>query len=105
MPGSELDEDPVPLVRIQPAYPTAAFETGEEGYVTIEFTIGANGRPVEAIVTESSPPGVFDEAALRTLQRWLFRPGIKAGYRVPVRVTQTFDFSVAASNDELEEPR
>lgn len=89
----ELDEAPVILVRIHPAYPVAALEAGQHGSVTIEFTIGVDGRTSDAVITDSSPPNVFDEATLTALQKWLFRPGIKNGYRVSIRAVQVFSFN------------
>lgn len=105
VPADELDEAPVVLVRIHPAYPLAAFEAGQNGSVTIEFTVGVDGRTFDAVVIESSPPNVFDEAALRALQRWLFRPGIKNGYRVPVRAVQVFDFNLEEFIETLPAPQ
>lgn len=76
------DRDVVPLVRVDPDYPPRAKQRGIEGYVDLEFTIGPAGTVEDPRVIGSSPPTVFDRAALRAVRRWRYNPKIENG--VPV---------------------
>jgi len=57
-----------------PAYPPEAYENGIEGWVRVEGTIGPDGRIVDAAVVDSSPPEIFDEAALSAFRAWRYCP-------------------------------
>jgi protein TonB len=72
----------LPLVRIPPTYPPRALRERIEGGVTIEFTISVEGRVTDAVVVESSPPGVFDEAALQAISKWRYYPRVEDGVAV-----------------------
>ena len=65
--------DPVPIVRIQPNYPSDALAAGREGYVELEFTIAANGA-VKDVAVVSSTAADFEEPAVAALLRWRFLP-------------------------------
>jgi len=43
---------------------------------------------------ESDPPRLFDEAALRAIERWKFRPKIVDGTPVEQRAKQTIEFTL-----------
>lgn len=81
-------DTPAVLVRITPEYPEDA--DGVEGHVTLTFSLNDNGNPIDIRVVESEPPGVFDDAAVRALRYWLFRPDPDFTDR---RFRQTFEFS------------
>jgi len=86
--------DVVPLVRIQPQYPRDAAMNQIEGYVTIEFTIDETGSVRSPRVIDSSPPRVFDRAALRSILRWKFKPRVTDGVATSRVATQTIEFSL-----------
>jgi protein TonB len=89
-----FDTDVIPVVRVQPAYPRRAKQAGIEGYVTMEVLIRADGTVTRAKVMESDPPRLFDEAALRAIERWKFRPKIVDGTPVEQRAKQTIEFTL-----------
>ena len=89
-----FDTDVIPVVRVQPAYPRRAKQAGIEGYVTMEVLIRADGTVTRARVMESDPPRLFDEAALRAIERWKFRPKIVDGTPVEQRAKQTIEFTL-----------
>ena len=89
-----FDTDVIPVVRVQPAYPRRAKQAGIEGYVTMEVLIRADGTVTRAKVLESDPPRLFDEAALRAIERWKFRPKIVDGTPVEQRAKQTIEFTL-----------
>jgi TonB family protein len=63
-----------PVAPLDVSYPQRAFEAGQKGYVIVEFTLDATGRATNAHVVESSPPAVFDAAALQAVRRGRFDP-------------------------------
>jgi protein TonB len=76
------DTDVIPLVRIAPEYPPRALRRGIEGWVQVQFTITATGAVKDAKVVASEPPGLFDEAALKSIARWRYNPKIEGGVAV-----------------------
>lgn len=63
-----------PLHVTMPTYPRAALVDDVEGWVRLAYGIDAAGRTESIEVLESQPPGVFDTASVRALQRWRFPP-------------------------------
>lgn len=76
------DRDVVPLVRINPDYPQRALSRGIEGWVQVQFTISETGAVIDPIVVESSPKGMFDDAAIKAVSRWRYNPKIEGAVAV-----------------------
>jgi len=76
------DRDVVPLVRVDPQYPPKARQRRLEGWVDIEFTIGPAGTVANPKVIGASPPGVFEQSALRAIRRWRYNPKVVDGVAV-----------------------
>jgi protein TonB len=77
--GAGSDRDVMPLVRINPDYPPRALNRGIEGWVQVQFTITEQGTVTDAIVVDSSPKNIFDEAALKAISRWRYNPKVEGG--------------------------
>lgn len=60
--------------RTAPVYPAEAERKGVEGYAIVEFALTADGHTRDLRVTDSSPPGVFDDASLAAVRTWRFEP-------------------------------
>ena len=60
------------LAPLAVSYPQLALEAGQQGYVIVEFMLAADGHAGNARVVESSPPAVFDAAALQAVRRGRF---------------------------------
>jgi len=59
-----------------PIYPPRAANEGQEGSVSVLFTIGPDGRTVAPELTARSPWPLLNEAALKVIrERWRFAPG------------------------------
>lgn len=71
-----IDGDYLPLVKVAPTYPRRALRRGLEGWVIIEFTVDKTGKVVDPIVVESNPPNVFDNAALKAVLRFKYKPRV-----------------------------
>jgi TonB family protein len=86
--GTEL----VALRTPPPSYPSVAERRGIEGSVTIQIEIDTEGAVANAQVTHSSRPGIFEEAALRAIRRWRFRPVIRNDKPTRVKALQSIVF-------------
>jgi protein TonB len=89
------DTDTIPLVRINPEYPPRALARGLEGYVVVQFTITETGTTKDITVVESSS-SVFEDAAVRAVERYRYNPKIEGGVpveRVGIRVQLVFELS------------
>jgi protein TonB len=87
------DRDVVPLVRINPEYPTRARERGIEGWVQVMFTITPAGTVADPKVVDADPKGLFERAALEAIGRWKYNPKVVDGRpmeRRGVQVVLTF---------------
>lgn len=83
------DRDVIPLVRINPDYPARALSRGIEGWVQVQFTISETGSVIDAIVVDSSPKNVFDDAAIKAILRWRYNPKVEGAVAVQRKGVQT----------------
>lgn len=66
------DKKDEPRIKFFPQYPAEAAAQKIEGYVTLTFRVSKDGSVQNLKVTESSPPQIFDEAALAAVSKWSF---------------------------------
>ena len=62
----------------KPKYPPAARRAGQQGTVTLSFTIGSSGTVISARIAKSSGYTLLDNAALSTIRSWRFKPARNA---------------------------
>jgi TonB family protein len=84
----------VPISMDAPSYPTEAQRAGTVGYVTVAFTIRADGSVDDVEVVEDQPRGIFRRAAQRAVRRWRFEPIIVNGRATEYRVQHRIDFNL-----------
>ena len=84
----------VPLVIVKPIYPSRAASRGTEGWVKVEFTIQTDGSVDDAVVLQSEPEGIFDDAALAAINKWKFKEKMINGVAVPHRAVQLLQFKL-----------
>lgn len=94
MPGTQADGETFALTAIRPHYPRQAALNRIEGWVTIEFVVTAAGRVSDARVIAAEPAGIFDEAALKGISQWKFKPAMKNGQPISRRARQTLEFKL-----------
>jgi TonB family protein len=82
---------PTKIKDVKPVYPAIARSARVAGMVTIEATIGPDGKVIDATVVRSIP--LLDQAALDAVQQWEYTPTLLNGVPVPVRVTVTINFT------------
>lgn len=73
------DMDAIPLVRIAPEYPARAAQRGTAGWVLLEFTVTTAGATKDVRVVDADPPGTFDRAAIKAVERFKYRPKVVDG--------------------------
>jgi protein TonB len=63
-----------PIAQPLPKYPTVAETRGIEGRVVMSITIMPDGSVRDVRVVNAHPRGYFEDAAVRAVQRWRYRP-------------------------------
>lgn len=87
-----FDHEVVPRLVVAPDYPYQARVDGQGGEVTVELTVGNDGKVSAAQVVSAEPPQVFDQAALDAVTQWQFDPRTVACAPVSSQVRQVVKF-------------
>jgi TonB family protein len=82
---------PIKVTNVEPIYPAIAQSARVGGRVTIEATIGPDGKVSNAKVVQSIP--LLDQAALDAVRQWQYTPTLLNGVPVPVLVTVSINFT------------
>ena len=77
-----MDGDVTPIVQTKPEYPPRELSRGTEGWVRVQFSVTAIGTVRDAVVVDSEPGAVFDDAALKAIARWRYNPRVESGEAV-----------------------
>ena len=88
------DRDSSCYVLVAAPYPRQQLVDGVEGWVEVHFSVLADGSISDALVADSDPPRVFDNAALRSVYRWRCQPGVSDGVAVSRRVSRIIRFRI-----------
>ena len=91
--GTGADSDIVPMVRVNPQYPSRAAARGIEGWVLVRFTVTAQGTTKDIEVLDADPRGYFETASKSAVKRYKYRPQVRDGKAVEhpgVEVVLTF---------------
>jgi TonB family protein len=83
------------LKSVQPVYPPKALAAKMEGWVDVQFTVAASGKVQDAVVHTSSVPVVFDEAAVKAVLQWRYKPFLRDDKPVPVRTEIRIRFALS----------
>jgi TonB family protein len=86
---------PALVRRVDAVYPPEALAIGAEAEVTIEVTVGIDGRVSDPRVV-SSGGEAFDAAAVAAVRQWSFAPAREGDAPVAVRIRVPFSFRVPA---------
>jgi TonB family protein len=73
------------LKSVQPTYPMRAVNGKIEGWVDVEFTVAETGKVKDVSVHATSIPGVFEDAAIKAVSQWRYKPFMRDAKPVPVR--------------------
>lgn len=86
------DGEYLPIVKVQPQYPSRALSRGIEGYVIVEFTVTTNGSVRDPFVIEAwagrngnlSESTIFNNSAMKAALKFKYKPRVVDG--VPIEV-------------------
>lgn len=94
--GFASDGEYLPIVKVQPQYPSRALSRGIEGYVIVEFTVTTNGSVKDPVVVEAEPANIFDSAAIKAALKFKYKPRVIDGEPVEVPgVRNKITFAIA----------
>ena len=77
-----IQQQAMPIYRVEPRYPAKAKKRQVEGYVLIRFAIDPTGKPVDIEVQKSQPKYMFDREAIYAIKKWKYQPKIVNGKAV-----------------------
>jgi protein TonB len=92
---AQVDTPPQLIKAYPPHYPYMAKRDDITGSITLQFVVTKDGNAVDTTVVQSEPKGVFDQAALRAIEQYRFKPGTKDGKAVEVRVNLPIRFNLS----------
>jgi protein TonB len=95
--GATAAVDVVPAKIVRRVTPVAPFNIPKKtsGYVVLMFSINEKGRVSDVSVVESTPPGVFDDAAMTAVRKWVYEPRKENGVAVPSQSKARLVFAAA----------
>jgi len=74
------NNDAFKFVEAPTLYPVTAVTRGVEGFAVVEFTVGADGSILDAVLVEEGPEGYgFGRAALQAIVKFKYQPRIVDG--------------------------
>jgi TonB family protein len=78
---------------VAPEYPDRALTDRVSGSVTVQYIVDKKGYTKDVHAVQSTPPGVFDRAAISAIRDWRYRPAMYNGQpvEVPVRTLIRFE--------------
>jgi protein TonB len=82
--GTMQDGDYLPVVKVEPVYPSRALARRLEGWVLLRFTVTGSGAVRDIEVVESSDT-IFESSAIDAAGRFKYRPRIIDGQPIEVR--------------------
>jgi periplasmic protein TonB len=92
--GGDLETPPQPYVKSQPVYPSNLLSKGVGGKVEIACVIDAGGGVSSTKIRKSSGNSSLDEAALKAVRKWKFKPAVRGGKKVKATCVVPFNFEV-----------
>jgi periplasmic protein TonB len=91
MPFVAIETQPELIHREAPVYPELAKKMGIQGRVTIEVSIDAQGKPIQAKVIKSASE-VLNGAAIEAVMKYTFKPAMMSTGPVTAKVYIPIDF-------------
>jgi TonB family protein len=105
-PTSQLDHGdqiPRPLVQTGPVYPPALRQQNISGYAVIGFIVDTEGDVRDARVIQATHEE-FGTAAVACVSEWKFKPGVRGGRKVNVRLSVPIHFDLSKAAATLSPP-
>ncbi len=100
-------EDPqaraIAILQPQPEFPDRARQDSIEGWVTVSYVIGRDGRVSDVSIVAAQPRNVFEGAVRKAVRAWRFEPVTIDGRAVEQKKTQTIRFSLSDAQPQGDE--
>jgi protein TonB len=91
VPPAKVTRLPELVADVKAEYPPEARKLDLEGQVVLRLTIGADGKVEKATLIKGAGHG-FDEAALKAVERFRFKPGTEGDEPIVTEITYTYTF-------------
>ena len=85
----------IAILQAQPEFPDRARLDSIEGWVTVSYVIGRDGRVSDVSIVAAQPRNVFEGAVRKAVRSWRFEPVTVDGRPVEQKKTQTIRFSLS----------
>ena len=91
--------------QVKPRYPLLARRRGLQGRVVVKVQIDRSGQVRQVVVASSSGYRLLDQAAVKAVQRWRFRPALRQGVAVSteMRIPVRFELKAVVDGDPLDD--
>jgi len=80
--------------QIKPDYPSIARKAGVEGKVLLTIVIDEEGNVIKADVVFASPAGIFEDAAIKAILQWKYKPAKQRDKPIKVAMGYTMEFTL-----------
>ena len=90
---------PRPTYQPEPEFSEKARQAGYEGTCVLEMVVDAEGMPRDIKVVRPIGMGL-DDKAIEAVRQWRFKPGMKDGEPVAVRITVETSFHLYGQSDK-----
>ncbi|MDJ0709681.1 MAG: energy transducer TonB [Woeseiaceae bacterium] len=84
----------VQVRRVAPRFPKTALNRGQSGWVELFFTVTPDGETTDISVRASEPGELFDNAAIRAVEKWEFEPYEYRGQLISKRIGTKLVFNI-----------
>ena len=91
MPFVAIETQPELIHREPAVYPEIAKKMGVQGRVTVEVTIDAQGKPIQAKIIKSASD-ILNEAAIEAVMKYTFKPAMMSTGPVTAKIYIPIDF-------------
>jgi protein TonB len=92
--SGDLDQPPRQIFSIDPVYPFKAKQRNITGMVKVKMLVKPDGTVGEVTVLDAQPKGLFEDATLKVVPQWRFKPGVIDGQAVPSWVVKNVIFQL-----------
>jgi protein TonB len=90
-----VEEMPVAIKKVDPAYPDLARRAGVEGTVWVKALVDKAGKVRDVIILKDSGANAgFEEAAIQAAHKYVYKPAISNGQPVAVWVAYKVNFKI-----------
>jgi len=79
---------------VEPRYPPLAVRKDTQGWVEMDFTVAADGSVKDIEVRAAEPAGVFEQAAIKAVSQWRYRPLMRNGRAIEQRARLKMKFAL-----------